>query len=236
MILCLETATGICSVALADRNGIVSLRDSGGNRSHAAMLTVLIGDVLKESNIAPHDLEAVAVSRGPGSYTGLRIGVSTAKGISFGASVPLLSIDTTLSMFHGIKRGKYSEPSGNVLFCPMLDARRMEVYYTLYRPDGSVFRETVAEVINEDSFSDIPEETTVVFFGEGAPKCRNVIKRSKATFADDFRISASFMQIPAYEALDSKKFEDVAYFEPLYLKDFLATTPRKNILGHEGEA
>lgn len=232
MILCLETATTLCSVALCDKNRVVALRESDENRSHASLLTVLIEDILKEAGIKPADLDAVAVSKGPGSYTGLRIGVSTAKGIAYAAKIKLIGIDTTLSMFFGYRshiKDKYViHPSD--LFCPLLDARRMEVYYAVYNPDGETVKSTRAEIIDKDSFTDLPASSRIFFFGDGAGKCKEIIGRENIIFDNDFRLSAAFMQYPAYQALKHKRFEDIAYFEPFYLKDFLTTLPVKNIL------
>ena len=135
-------------------------------------------------------------------------------------------------MFYGFKdliRNKYSLNPGD-LFCPILDARRMEVYYSVINYEGKVVRSTRAEVITQDSFKDLPGEPRIFLFGNGADKCREVVTRGNIIFYNDFRLSASFMQIPAYEALIEKRFEDVAYFEPFYLKDFLTSSPVKNIL------
>jgi tRNA threonylcarbamoyladenosine biosynthesis protein TsaB len=232
MVICIETATNLCSVALCSSTGVIALKESTELKSHASMLTVFIDEALKENGIRVHDLEAVAVGKGPGSYTGLRIGVSVAKGIAYAASIPLIGIETTLSMFWGIF-GTLKEISQeeNTLFCPMIDARRMEVYYAIYDFNGNPFKEVSAEIIMEDSFSDIPESWKIVFFGDGATKCKRIIKRKNLYFADDFRISASYMQRPVYRAIKNHIFEDVAYFEPFYLKDFIASIPRKNILG-----
>jgi tRNA threonylcarbamoyladenosine biosynthesis protein TsaB len=230
MVLCLETATSICSVALCDGNEVVAVRDNHDLKSHATRLTVLAGEVLAEAGLAVRDLEAVAVSRGPGSYTGLRIGVSAAKGMAFGASIPLISVDTTLSMFYGMAANMEGEDLSATIFCPMLDARRMEVYYALYNSGGEKTRDVRAEVITGDSFSDIPASQRIVFFGDGAAKCSGLIERENVVFNTGFRISASFMQEPAYDAFRNKRFEDVAYFEPYYLKDFIVTKPRKNLL------
>lgn len=233
MIICLETATNICSVALCNSAGIVSLRESNESKSHASMLTVFINEILKENGLRASDLEAIAVSKGPGSYTGLRIGVSVAKGIAYAASIPLIGIETTRSMFWGISetRKVSSGEDENTYFCPMLDARRMEVYYAIYDSTGKTIKDISAEIIKEDSFSNIPESKNIIFFGDGATKCKEVIKRINAHFAEDFRISASQMHTPVYQALKDLHFEDVAYFEPFYLKDFITSKPRKNILG-----
>lgn len=233
MVICIETATNLCSVALCDNAGVISLMESNDFKSHASMLTVFIDEVLKEQGIRARDLEAVAVGKGPGSYTGLRIGVSVAKGIAYAASVPLIGVETTLSMFWGMAGEKelHTGESGKTLFCPMIDARRMEVYNAVYDSHGKVEKEISADIIDENSFAEIPESIKIIFFGDGASKCKGVIKRKNIYFADDFRISASHMQKPVYQAIENRKFEDVAYFEPFYLKDFITTIPRKNILG-----
>jgi tRNA threonylcarbamoyladenosine biosynthesis protein TsaB len=235
MILCLETATTICSVALCDSAGIISLRESRENKSHASQLTVFIEELLKENNVRAKDLEAVAVSKGPGSYTGLRIGVSVAKGLAYAASLPLIGIETTMSMFYGI-REEYLSKSGadsQTLFCPMIDARRMEAFYCLFDINGKVVRNISASVFDKDSFSDFPENVKIIFFGDGAGKFRNIISRSNSVFADQYVISAAHMHYPVYEAFNKGRFEDVAYFEPYYLKDFIATIPKKNIVGNQ---
>jgi len=233
MILCLETATSVCSAALCNRAGVVSLKESRENKSHGSQLTIFIKELLVENGIKTGDLEAVAVSKGPGSYTGLRIGVSAAKGIAYASSVPLIGIETTLSMYYGFRHfaGEKSETGNDSLLCPMLDAKRMEVYYSIFNTEGRVVKGITASVINEESFSDISESVRIFFFGDGAIKCRDIINHANSAFSEDFTISAAFMQIPAYEAFDSGRFENVAYFEPFYLKDFIPTVPKKNIAG-----
>jgi tRNA threonylcarbamoyladenosine biosynthesis protein TsaB len=233
MVICLETATNLCSVALCDNTGVIALKESDEAKSHASLVTIYIGEILKENGIRASDLEAIAVSKGPGSYTGLRIGVSVAKGVAYAASIPLIGIETTLSMFWGISRDK-SYPHNNdknILFCPMLDARRMEIYYAIYDSGGNTIKDISAEIINEESFGNIPESQSIIFFGDGAAKCKNVIKRANSYFADEFKISASNMYNPVLQAIKNKHFEDIAYFEPLYLKDFITSKPKKNILG-----
>ena len=232
MIICLETATNICSVALCDGAGVISMRQNSELKSHASMLTIFIDELLREYGIRAKDLEAIAVSKGPGSYTGLRIGVSVAKGIAYAASIPLIGVDTTLSMFWGLSGTQYYSSGNEVsyLYCPMLDARRMEIYYALYDSDGNTVKEISAEVIDENSFSNIPVSKRIIFFGDGAVKCKEIIKRNNTFFVDDFKISASYMFIPASKALKTHDYEDIAYFEPFYLKDFIASKPRKNIL------
>jgi tRNA threonylcarbamoyladenosine biosynthesis protein TsaB len=233
MVICIETATNLCSVALISSAGVISLKESNDLKSHASMLTVFIDEALKENGISARDLEAIAVGKGPGSYTGLRIGVSVAKGIAYAASIPLVGIGTTLSMFWGMA-GRIEEITGdreNTLFCPMIDARRMEVYNAVYDSQGNTVKEISADIIREDSFADIPQSKKIIFFGNGAAKCKEIIKRKNVYFQDDFRISASHMLKPVYQAIDNLHFEDVAYFEPFYLKDFITSIPRKNIFG-----
>lgn len=233
MILCLETATSVCSAALCNRAGLISVRESHENKSHASQLTLFINDLLSENGIKTEDLDAVAVSKGPGSYTGLRIGVSVAKGIAYASSIPLIGIETTLSMFYGFKNnpGLEYEVFDNSLLCPMIDAKRMEVYYSLFDTEGRIIKNISASVINEDSFSDIPDSVRIFFFGDGAVKCRNIINHTNSFFANNFQMSAMNMHTPVYEAFDSGRFEDIAYFEPFYLKDFIATVSKKNIAG-----
>jgi tRNA threonylcarbamoyladenosine biosynthesis protein TsaB len=233
MVICIETATNLCSVALISSANVICLKESNDFKSHASMLTVFIDEALKENGLNARDLEAIAVGKGPGSYTGLRIGVSVAKGIAYAASIPLVGVGTTLSMFWGMA-GRIEEITPdreNALFCPMIDARRMEVYNALYDSKGNTVKEISADIIREDSFADIPQQKKIIFFGDGAAKCKEVIKRKNVYFHDDFRISASHMLIPVCQAIENSHFEDVAYFEPFYLKDFITSIPRKNIFG-----
>jgi tRNA threonylcarbamoyladenosine biosynthesis protein TsaB len=232
MILCLETATSVCSVALCTADRVISTRQNSENRPHASLLTVFIEDILQEQGVKVNDLDAVAISKGPGSYTGLRIGVSVAKGISYRAGIPMIGIDTPLSMFSGMKYAdnELMLKTDGLIYCPMLDARRMEVYYCLFDNNGSRLSEISAEIIGENSFSGIPEEKQIIFFGEGAMKCKDVMKRGNSMFYPGFEISAAHMMKPVSEAFLAGRFEDIAYFEPFYLKDFITTTQKKNVL------
>jgi len=228
MILCIETATGVCSVALCNDTATLHLREAAEGRSHASQLTVLIRELLAEASVSTQELDAVAVSKGPGSYTGLRIGVSVAKGISYGAGIPFIGINTMTAMYYGFI-SKHGVPPGKTLLCPMIDARRMEVYNALFTPDGKMVSSTAADIIDEASFHAELTDGRVIFFGSGAAKCKGIITDSNAHFEDDFTLSASYLQIPSAEALKEKRFEDTAYFEPFYLKEFLATVPKKMI-------
>jgi tRNA threonylcarbamoyladenosine biosynthesis protein TsaB len=233
MILCIETATNVCSVALIDRDRVIGIKESSIDKSHASLLSVFIEELLSEQKIKAQSLDAVAVSMGPGSYTGLRIGVSTAKGICFGAGLPLIAINTLKSMYYGAVELYSSDPEINpkTLYCPMIDARRMEVYSSLYDSKGNEIREVQAEIITEDSYMSFLEESPILFFGNGSDKCLELINHTNTVFRRDYQLSASSLAIPALYAFDKKDFADIAYFEPYYLKDFVATIPRKNILG-----
>ncbi len=230
MILCIETATGVCSAALCDENSVIMTEEAPSGMSHAAQLTVIIKRLLDKSGIKATDLDAVAVSKGPGSYTGLRIGVSAAKGIAYAATIPLLGINTLTAMCSGYLALRQQKPSSDTLLCPMIDARRMEVYNALFSNDGVMIRETSADIIDETSYSGILESKKIIFFGTGAGKCRNIIRHPNALFEEGFTLSASYLHIPSVNALREKHFEDVAYFEPYYLKEFIATIPRKLFL------
>lgn len=227
MILCIETATGICSAALCDEHKIIAVAEAPHGMSHASQLTVIIQHLMKENRISPSELDAVSVSKGPGSYTGLRIGVSTAKGIAYGAGIPLIGINTLAAMCNGYLALHPETPAEGTLLCPMIDARRMEVYNALFTPDGSIVRETSASIIDENSFSDILSQHRVIFFGNGSEKCVAAITSPNAVFEPGFRLSASYLHIPSVNAMRNKHFEDLAYFEPYYLKEFIATVPKK---------
>ena len=229
MILCIETATSVCSVALCDREKVIAVAEAQEGTSHASMLTVLAGRLLSEAGITPSSLEAVAVSKGPGSYTGLRIGVSVAKGIAWGSGIPLIAVNTLRAMCYGLLASQGELAEEETLLCPMIDARRMEVYNALYRHDMSELRGTAADIIGPDSFSSELAGNRIIFFGNGAEKCAGVIDSGNAVFVKGFRLSASYLQIPSLEALRKKNFEDAAYFEPYYLKEFIATVPGRLI-------
>lgn len=228
MILCIETATNICSVALCDSTRTLSLRESSAEKSHASLLTTFIKEILDETDTPADHLDAVAVSMGPGSYTGLRIGVSVAKGIAYASKLPLVAVNTLESMYYGIRDNAAAE--GISMFCPVIDARRMEVYSALFDREGKEVKETGAEIIDENSFAGILNNNTILFFGTGAAKCSETIKHPGARFINEFMVSASSLRIPAFKAFDSGNFVDTAYFEPYYLKDFIATIPRKSLL------
>ena len=231
LILCIESATGVCSVAVCSRTAVKAIRESGDERAHSRLLATFVREVLEEAGTMSSGLAAVAVSRGPGSYTGLRIGVSMAKGLAYGAGISLISADTLLSMYHSLllTRPEFITVEPGTLFIPMIDARRMEVYNSVIAPGGEVQKEAAATVVEAETFREILDRGPVVFFGNGAAKCKEVITHSNALFIDDIHPSAAGMKNLAFRALDESGFEDVAYFEPYYLKDFLATIPKKLI-------
>ena len=223
--LCIETATTICSVALASDGSILSERKSSEKNAHSAIITLFIDDILKEVGLEYTDIDAIAVSKGPGSYTGLRIGVSTAKGLCYALDVPLISVNTLQSMAKGMADNLINEDS-STLFCPMIDARRMEVYSAIFDNNTREVRETKAEIIEPDSFAEYLTNHKMIFFGDGAPKCRDIITHPNAVFYDDINPSAANMAEIAKEKFKGKQFENVAYFEPFYLKEFIAGIPR----------
>ncbi|MDR2083373.1 MAG: tRNA (adenosine(37)-N6)-threonylcarbamoyltransferase complex dimerization subunit type 1 TsaB [Bacteroidales bacterium] len=220
-ILYIESATSVCSVVLAEGESIISVRESQASNSHSELLTDFIYQILKENSFKVDDLDAVAVSKGPGSYTGLRIGVSAAKGLCYSANIPLIAVDTLCSMAYGAEN-----PHINTNFyCPMIDARRMEVYTALYDSNIDIISNIEAKVIDENSFQDILRNDKILFFGDGMPKCKNFIKSANAIFDDNYVISAKSLIKPALNKFEVKDFEDIAYFEPFYLKDFIAGKP-----------
>lgn len=221
LILNLETATKSCSVALAENGNILAVKELVSEQfSHAEKLNLFIEDVLKQANRSMKDLSAVAVSAGPGSYTGLRIGSSTAKGICYALDIPLISINSLQALAALVK---YAEG----LICPMFDARRMEVYSAVYTSELKTVKQTDAVIVDEHSFEDILLEQKVLFLGPGAEKCQELIRHSNADFDLKTEVSAVGMSQLSYAKYLENQFEDVAYFEPAYLKDFIAGTPKK---------
>jgi tRNA threonylcarbamoyladenosine biosynthesis protein TsaB len=233
-ILHIETTTHVCSVALTNSGQLVAEKENKAGRSHASLLSYFVWEILSEEQIKPADLEAISISEGPGSYTGLRIGVSTAKGLCYGAGIPLIAVNTLQSLTQGFfahLKTKGQQPEDDALYVPMLDARRMEVYSAVLDNKNRFIRGVKAEIIDKYSFNQYLEGHWVYFFGNGSEKCREIIKHPNARFIDDIDPSAKYMGPIAEEKYKNREFEDLAYFEPFYLKDFIATTPRKNILG-----
>jgi len=227
VILHIETATQVCSVALSVNGEMLHIRESHEKNIHSKSITLFIEEVMKLAGFAFRELDAVAVSMGPGSYTGLRIGVSTAKGVCFALDKPLIAIGTLQSMAAGMKNRLIDHPSLSAFLCPMIDARRMEVYNAIYNKDLDTVRETKAEIIGEGSFKEELEKHIMYFAGDGAAKCKPVLgNHPNARFIDDFNPSAIFMIQLAEKKFQAGEFENVAYFEPFYLKDFIPGIPK----------
>ncbi|WP_270516682.1 tRNA (adenosine(37)-N6)-threonylcarbamoyltransferase complex dimerization subunit type 1 TsaB [Sanguibacteroides sp. AM78-02pH3A] len=226
LILNIDTSTEICSVAIVRDGKLLALKENDEGLNHSVLLGVYVDELLKENGIRAKELDAVAVSMGPGSYTGLRIGVSLAKGICFGTGKPLIAISTLKALAISVARNVDEE----ALFCPMIDARRMEVYSAIFNRNGEMIRDVRAEIIDPSSFSDWLVDHKIYFFGNGSGKVKEVIVHPHARFVDRVVTSAVNMITLAEQKWEEKTFEDLAYFEPFYLKDFIATVPKKKVL------
>lgn len=219
-ILNIETATTNCSVSLSKEGKTIVLKeDNDKSYSHAERLHVYIDEVLKEANINSNKLDAISVSKGPGSYTGLRIGVSAAKGLCFALDKPLISISTLGALAHQVKMD-------DGIIVSMLDARRMEVYSAIYDSNYNQIRETQAQILDETSFNDYLEQGKVYFIGNGVEKTKTLINHPNAIFIEAKLPSANDMSLLADTKYKKNDTEDVAYFEPYYLKDFVALKPK----------
>lgn len=246
-IILIETSTALCSVALAQDGAITSYRESSAPKAHASLTAVFVQEVLKEQGLTLADCDAICISMGPGSYTGLRVGVSTAKGLCFGSGKPLLAVgtlDTLVAQVEDADKYKF--------IIPMIDARRMEVYSAIFAhviqssstvipspstvipsevegfPSYTQITETAPAIIDSESFAEYLEQGPCLFIGDGAGKCADVIKHPNAHFCQ-CNPKASAMLRPAQSAYKEKRFEDVAYFEPFYLKEFVATVSKKKL-------
>jgi tRNA threonylcarbamoyladenosine biosynthesis protein TsaB len=225
IILSLETSTDVCSVALHDSGKLLSQEEIREPQSHASRLALLIIEVLKNANLAARDLQAVAITSGPGSYTGLRIGTSTAKGLCYGLEIPLISVGSLeLMSFQAREHGV-----SGALLCPMIDARRMEVYCLVSNADQEIIRPVSATVIDEHSFEELLADFRMLFFGNGAAKCRGVITHPNAAFLENIVPLASALGLLAEEKYNNRVFEDLIQFKPFYLKEFVAKKPQSNM-------
>lgn len=226
-IILIETSTRLCSTALSEDGRIIAYRENA-DREHASLTAPFIKEMLDECGLKVNDCDAVCVSTGPGSYTGLRVGASTAKGLCFGAGIPLLgvgSLDTLV--WQAIGGGLLPEGCRHIV--PMIDARRMEVYTSVFDTEGRQVSDTAAKVIDENSFDSLLDSGAVLFIGDGAEKCADIIKSPNAHFIHACPKACS-MLIPAERLLAEGKFENTAYFEPFYLKQFVPTVSKKRIL------
>ena len=221
-ILLIETSTAVLSVALAENGSVVASRECHQPRLQASLTAPLVKEVLDSKGLAVRDCDAICVGKGPGSYTGLRVGVSTAKGLAFGAGLPLIAIGSLDILAQ-------AAIDGNHTVIPMIDARRMEVYTAVFSPAGEQLSPVEAEIIGPDSFAEYLEKGPVLFIGDGALKCKDVITHPNASFREAWPLASNMAPL-AEKAFNEGRFEDLAYFEPFYLKDFVATVSRKSIL------
>ena len=260
-IILIETSTALCSVALVENGQITAYRESSAPKAHASLTAVFIQEMLDERGLALSQCDAVCVSKGPGSYTGLRVGVSTAKGLCFGSKKPLLAVGTLDTL---VAQAQMADQAGHDVIpdmigdpkfiIPMIDARRMEVYSAVFafnpelascHPEAKVIdkvaeanakdsarysqiTETAPSIIDENSFAEYLDQGSCLFIGDGAGKCADVIQHPNAHFCQCYPTAAA-MLAPALEAYKEKRFEDVAYFEPFYLKEFIATVSKKKL-------
>ena len=234
LILSIETGTDICSVALANDGELMALRESDEGRDHAKKVALFVDELLRETGVQPSDLDAIAVGKGPGSYTGLRIGVSFAKGLCYALNIPLIAVGS-LNALTEVAREDYDagildveeQEWSNAVLCPMVDARRMEVYTQVFDTAGTPLSEVVAEVVTEESLCEWRTKGKLVMFGNGSAKCMELL-------SDAIQVSVSpsargIVRL-AEEAFNAGKFEDIAYFEPFYLKEFLVIPSKKKLL------
>ena len=233
LILSIETGTDICSVALANDGELMALRESDEGRDHAKKVALFVDELLRETGVQPSDLDAIAVGKGPGSYTGLRIGVSFAKGMCYALDIPLIAIGS-LDALTEVAREDYDagildiedEEWARAKLCPLVDARRMEVYAQVFDNEGNTLTDVVAEVVTEESFKEWRADKFVIF-GNGAKKCTELL--SDAIFVEIAPSARGIVRL-AEEAFKAEKFEDLAYFEPFYLKEFLVIPSKKKLL------
>lgn len=242
-IILIETSTALCSTALAENGKIVSYRESSAPKAHASLTAVFIQEMLSECGLEVNDCDGVCVSMGPGSYTGLRVGVSTAKGLCFGSRKPLIAVGTLDTLVaqasEAVASCNNEKPACYKYIIPMVDARRMEVYTAVFEASASPnegeestgFRQvtdTAPAIIDENSFREYLEQGPCLFIGDGAGKCADVIKHPHAHFCQCHPMASSMLS-PALQAYKERRFEDVAYFEPFYLKEFVATVSKKKL-------
>lgn len=222
-ILHIETATTVCSVALSQNEELLFYKELNEGFTHAENLHLFIEEALKSCHILPTQLNAISVSKGPGSYTGLRIGVSAAKGLAYALNIPLLSVDTLQVM----AKAASIQASEFGIYCPMIDARRMEVYTSLYDENLKPLQATEALIVTKDSIETFNSSQKIYFFGDGMPKCKPLLEKLKnASFIDQIYPCAQHMVELVYRKFLANEMENLAYFEPFYLKDFMILKKR----------
>ena len=224
-ILHIETATDVCSVALSKGTEIIGLKEEAGGNNHAKHLLPFVDEVLKQANMAMHEINGVAVSIGPGSYTGLRIGVSTAKGIAYTTGIPVMAVSTLESIAQGAKTLWAESSSEQPQIVPMIDARRMEVFTTRYDFNMQSLEEISSKIVDENTFAELLSKEKVLFCGNGMSKCRELLSIFPNARFMEASISAKNMLPAALRKWQKQEFEDVAYFEPFYLKEYVAAKP-----------
>lgn len=227
-ILNIETATEVCSVCITNGESVIFKQEKKEGPSHASVLGRFIKEAIDFLRSQGLELDAVAVSCGPGSYTGLRIGVSEAKGLCYGMNIPLIAINTLEIMASHVIKKKLAD--SNSLLCPMIDARRMEVYDAIFTYQLEYIRKTSADIIDENSFSDLFASSKITFFGNGSDKIKGILQHPNCTYIDNIYPMATDMAELSLQAFSNKDFVDIAYFEPFYLKEFVATTPKNKVL------
>lgn len=227
IILNLETATQVCSVVLAKDGALLAKRELNEKNVHAEVLTPFIEEVVKEAGLKLQDLDAIAVSKGPGSYTGLRISISTAKGLCYSLDKPLISVGTVESLAHFAADKMGNTITSNHLIYPMIDARRMEVYTASFSSDLQQLSEVAPLIFDDSTFRDIPKNQKLIFVGDGSTKTKDLFADNEQIEIHDHILSSAegMVQI-AEQKFKNQDFEDVAYFEPFYLKEFIAGIPK----------
>ena len=227
LIILIETSAAVCSTALVRDGAIVSSRLCEDARRQSSLTAPMIKEMLDECGVSARDCDAVCVSKGPGSYTGLRVGVSSAKGLCFGAGLPLLAVGT-LDLLAAQAADEGVIPTGCKYIVPLIDARRMEVYTAVFSPEGKRLDDVRNLIVEPGSFAEQLAEGPVLFIGDAADKCRDILSGPYAYFHQCNPLAVSMLR-PALEAYKEKRFEDIAYFEPLYLKQFIATVSKKKL-------
>lgn len=228
LILQFDTSTPVCTVALSRDGRTIGVSHAQGQNVHASRLTTQISELMEQHQLQYADLSAIAVGKGPGSYTGLRIGVSTAKGIAYAMDIPLIALDSLHLLAEGFQVQEKESPGVEILLCPMIDARRMEVYMSLYTADKIQVRPTVAEIIDVRFFDFLEERQEIYLFGSGADKFDLLFQNHpQVRVVAGVQVNAATISELAYQAYNQQDFVDIAYFEPFYLKDFIPTSPRK---------
>ena len=222
VLLSLETSSTVCSAAIHENGKLMAFSELHVAQSASSKLAIIIDDLLKVCGVKPGQLAGVAVSAGPGSYTGLRIGVATAKGLCYALNIPFISVNTLELMAYQVA----GVDGSNSLLCPMLDARRMEVYYLLADRDLRILEGTDAKVIDEFSFKNWLDQGVISFFGNGSAKCKGIIRHPNARYIENISPSASILGELAFRKFESGQFEDLSSFEPFYLKDFVVKKPK----------